>query len=311
MRKRTQLILWAAILAASCNQNKIDTDASGVFESDEVIVSAEQNGKILNFPIKEGDTLSKGAIAGNIDMSNTVLQKQQIQATIQALHDKTTNPQPQIALVKRQLAVQQSQLAQQLREKTRTENLLKADAATQKQLDDINSMIDQLQKQIAVSEQQIALDNSNIATQNRTVFSEKDPLEKSVAQIQDQINKGQIINPLSGTVLIKYALEGEMTVTGKALYKIANLDTLNLRAYITGSQLTGVRLGQTVNVYTDQGSKNYKEYTGQVSWISDKSEFTPKTIQTKDERANLVYAIKIRVKNDGYLKLGMYGEVKL
>jgi len=311
MRKRTQLIFWAAILAiSSCNQNKLDTDASGVFESDEVIVSAEQSGKLLSFPIKEGDTLHRGAIAGNIDMSNTVLQKQQIQATIQALQQKTTNPQPQTALVKRQLAVQQSQLAQQLREKTRTENLLKADAATQKQLDDINAQIDQLQKQIAVSEQQIALDNSNIATQNRTVFSEKDPLEKSVAQIQDQINKGQIINPLSGTVLTKYALEGEMTITGKALYKIANLDTLTLRAYITGSQLTGVRLAQPVKVYTDQGSKNYKEYTGQVSWISDKSEFTPKTIQTKDERANLVYAVKIRVKNDGYLKLGMYGEVK-
>lgn len=311
MRKTTQLIFWAALLASSCNQNKLKTDASGVFESDEVIVSAEQNGKILSFPVKEGDTLHKGAVVGNIDMSNVMLQKQQVQATIQALRDKTTNPQPQIALVKRQLAVQQSQLAQQLREKARTENLLKADAATQKQLDDINAMIDQLQKQIAVSEQQIALDNSNIATQNRTVFSEKDPLEKSVAQIQDQINKGQIVNPLTGTVLTRYALEGEMTVTGKALYKIANLDTLTLRAYITGAQLTGVKLGQVVKVYTDLGEKNYKEYTGQVSWISDKSEFTPKTIQTKDERANLVYAVKIRVKNDGYIKLGMYGEVKL
>jgi len=311
MRKRTQLIFWAAIIASSCNRNQLKTDASGVFESDEVIVSAEQSGKILSFPVKEGDSLHKGAVVGNIDMSNVMLQKQQVQATIQALHEKTTNPLPQVALVKKQLAVQQSQLAQQLREKTRTENLLKADAATQKQLDDITAMIDQLQKQIAVSEQQIALDNSNIATQNRTVFSEKNPLEKSVAQIQDQINKGQIVNPLTGTVLTRYALEGEMTVTGKALYKIANLDTLTLRAYITGAQLTGVKLGQTVKVYTDLGEKNYKEYTGQVSWISDKSEFTPKTIQTKDERANLVYAVKIRVKNDGYIKLGMYGEVKL
>jgi len=310
MRKIAPIVIALALGAASCNQNRLETDASGVFESDEVVVSSEQNGKILSFPIKEGDTLRKGAIAGNIDMSNIILQKQQVQATIRALHEKTTNPQPQIALVKRQLAVQQSQLAQQMRERTRTENLLKADAATQKQLDDINSQIDQLQKQIAVSEQQIALDNSNIATQNRTVFSEKDPLEKSVAQIQDQIDKGQIVNPLSGTVLVKYALEGEMTVTGKALYKIANLDTLTLRAYITGSQLTGVKLGQAVKVYTDQGSKQYREYAGLVSWISDKSEFTPKTIQTKDERANLVYAVKIRVKNDGYLKLGMYGEVK-
>lgn len=306
---RSPLLALLFFLAA-CNQNKIQTDASGVFESDEVIVSAEQNGKILSFPIREGDTLRRGAVAGQIDMSNTILQKQQVQATIGALQKRTTNPQPQTELIKKQLAVQESQLAQQLRERTRTGNLLKADAATQKQLDDIDAQIDQLQKQIAVSRQQIALDNSNIATQNRSIFSEQDPLEKSVAQIQDQINKGQIVNPLSGTVLTKYALEGEMTTTGKALYKIANLDTLTLRAYVTNAQLTAVRLGQTVKVYTDEGAKNYKEYAGQVSWISDKSEFTPKTIQTKDERANLVYAVKIRVKNDGYLKLGMYGEVK-
>ena len=307
------LSFWSVgiiVVAASCSQKKIDTDASGVFESDEVIVSAEQNGKILSFPIQEGDTLVKGAKIGNIDMSNTMLQKQQVQATIAALHDKATNPLPQTELVERQLAVQESQLAQQLRERTRTENLLKADAATQKQLDDINSAIDQLQKQIAVSKQQIALDKSNIATQNRTVYSEQAPLEKSVAQIQDNIDKGQIINPIKGTVLTKYALEGEMTTMGKALYKIANLDTLTLRAYVTGSQLTQVKLGQTVKVYSDEGANQYREYPAEVYWISDKSEFTPKTIQTRDERANLVYAVKIHVKNDGYLKLGMYGEVK-
>ncbi|HLK30191.1 MAG TPA: HlyD family efflux transporter periplasmic adaptor subunit [Puia sp.] len=301
----------ALAFLSSCNQDKLKTDASGVFESDEVIVSAEQSGKILALPIKEGDIIPKGNVVGNIDISNIELQKQQVQATIQALKQKTTNPTPQIELVKKQLTVQEVQLAQQLREKTRTENLLKADAATQKQLDDINSQIDQLQKQIAVSKQQIVLDNSNISTQNRTIFSEKDPLEKSVAQIQDQINKGQIINPISGTVLTKYALEGEMTTVGKAIYKIANLDTITLRGYITGSQLSNVKLGQQVKVYIDSGTKNYKEYSGQISWISDKSEFTPKTIQTKDERANLVYAVKIRVKNDGYIKLGMYGEVKL
>jgi HlyD family secretion protein len=243
-------------------------------------------------------------------MSNMVLQKQQVQATIAALRDKTTNPKPQMELVQRQLAVEEAQLVQQLRERTRTENLLKADAATQKQLDDINSAIDVLQKQIAVSKQQIALDNSNIATQNRTIYSEQAPLEKSAAQVQDNINKGQVINPIKGTVLTKYALQGEMTTMGKALYKIANLDTLILRAYVTGSQLTQVKLGQAVKVYSDQGSNQYREYAGTVYWISDKSEFTPKTIQTRDERANLVYAVKIHVKNDGFLKLGMYGEVK-
>jgi membrane fusion protein YbhG len=307
----THLITPFLIIAATaCNQHKLDTDASGVFESDEVIVSAEQNGKLLSFPIQEGDTLSKGALAGNIDMSNMMLQKQQVQATIAALRDKTTNPHPQMELVKRQLEVEEAQLAQQLRERTRTENLLKADAATQKQLDDINSAIDVLQKQIAVSKQQIALDNSNIATQNRTIYSEQAPLEKSAAQVQDNINKGQVINPIKGTVLTKYALQGEMTTMGKALYKIANLDTVILRAYVTGSQLTQVKLNQPVKVYSDQGASQYREYTGTVYWISDKSEFTPKTIQTRDERANLVYAVKIHVKNDGFLKLGMYGEVK-
>jgi HlyD family secretion protein len=310
MSKFSALVIVGVGLISSCSQNKLKADASGVFESVEVIVSAEENGKILSFSILEGDTLHEGAIIGNIDMSNTILQRKQVQATIQSLKEKTTNPQPEIELVRKQIAVQQSELSQQFREKTRTENLLKGDAATQKQLDDINSQIDQLQKQIAVSEQQIALDRSNVSTLNSTVFSEQDPLEKSVAQMQDIINKGQIVNPISGTVLTKYAQEGEMTTTGKALYKIANLDTLILRAFITGSQLTAIKLSQTVQVFIDDGTKNYKEYPGQVSWISDKSEFTPKTIQTKEERANLVYAVKIRVKNDGYLKIGMYGEVK-
>ena len=310
MKKLSTVLLILLLTAAACTQNKIKTDASGVFESDEVIVSAEQNGKLLSFPIQEGDSLAKGAVVGQIDMSNTIIQKAQVEATIQALRQKTTNPLPQTELVKRQLAVEESQLEQQQREKVRTGNLLKADAATQKQLDDINSAIDQLQKQIAVSKQQIDLDNSNIATQNRTIFSEQRPLEMSAAQIQDNINKGRIVNPIKGTVLTKYALQGEMTTTGKALYKIANLDTLILRAYVTGSQLTQVKLGQTVKVYADQGSDQYREYSGEVYWISDKSEFTPKTIQTRDERANLVYAVKIHVKNDGYLKLGMYGEVK-
>jgi HlyD family secretion protein len=307
MRK---MILFSLVLFAACNSHRLVTDASGVFESDEVIVSAEQNGKILSFPIQEGDTLGKNAIIGQIDMSNTKLQKEQVQATIAALKEKTTNPHPQTELVRRQLEVQQVQLAQQIRERSRTENLIKADAATKKQLDDINSMIDQLQKQIEVSKQQIALDNSNIATQNRTVLSEQAPLEKSVAQIQDNIDKGRIVNPIRGTVLIKYALQGEMTTMGKALYKIANVDTVTLRAYVTGAQLTQVKLGQTVKVYSDEGKEQYREYPGTVYWISDKSEFTPKTIQTRDERANLVYAVKIRVKNDGFLKLGMYGEVK-
>lgn len=302
------LILTAVTILSSCNNNDKKSDASGNFEADEVIVSAQQNGELLSFNVHEGDTLSKGQSIGQIDITTVQLQKEQVQASIQALREKTTNPRPQIEFVRKQLAVQEAQLSQQLREKTRTENLLKADAATQKQLDDINSLIDQLQKQIAATKQQIALDESNIATQNRNIYSEKAPLQKSVAQYQELISKGQIVNPITGTVLTKYAMEGEMASVGKALYKIANLDTITLKAYITGDQLSLIKLGQKVKVLIDSSTKKYREYPGTIYWISGESEFTPKTIQTKDERANLVYAIKIKVKNDGYIKIGMYGE---
>jgi HlyD family secretion protein len=303
--------LCLTIFLASCSNKQDEYSASGNFEADETIVSAQQNGQLLSFIVKEGDSLSKGAIVGQIDVTGATLQKEQAQASIRALHEKTTDPRPQLELVRKQLAVQQSQLAQQQREKTRTENLVQADAATQKQLDDINAGIDQLEKQIAVTKQQLAVQETNIANQNRSVLSESAPLERSVDQYQDQIEKGEIVNPTGGTVLTSYALQGEVATMGKALYKIANLDTLTLRAYITGTQLPGIRLGQELPVRIDAGNKSYKQYQGTLIWVSDKSEFTPKTIQTRDERANLVYAIKIRVKNDGFLKIGMYAEVKL
>jgi HlyD family secretion protein len=311
MKYIQHLSIVAFLLFGSCSHKDDDYDGSGNFEADEVIVAAQQSGQLLSFTPKEGDTLNKGAIVGQIDVTTATLQMEQVQASIKALHEKTTDPSPQLDLIRKQLAVQQSQMEQQLREKSRTENLVKADAATQKQLDDINSGIDQLQKQITVTTQQLSVEKTNVANQNRSVLSERPPLEKSVAQYEDQIRKGVIINPLSGTVLTKYALEGEMTSTGKALYKIANLDTLFLRAYITGTQLPLIKLGQPIQVRIDAGNKNYKQYSGVVNWISDKSEFTPKTIETKDERANLVYAIKLRVPNDGFLKIGMYGEIKL
>jgi HlyD family secretion protein len=296
------------ILQSSCS-NKNEFDASGNFEADEVIVSAQQNGQLLSFPIQEGMQLKAGTKVGQIDVTVPELQKQQTEATIVALKSKTSNPADQTELVKKQLIVQEAQLAQQYREQKRTQNLVKADAATQKQLDDINAAIDQLQKQISVTRVQIRLNTYNTNTQNRGILSEKAPLEKTVAQFQEQVNKGQVINPIKGVVLTKYALQGEMETTGKPLYKIANTDTLTLRAYVTGAQLPQIKTDQQVQVRIDQGEKNYKTYKGKISWISDESEFTPKTIQTKDERANLVYAIKVRVKNDGYLKIGMYAEV--
>lgn len=309
MKSFSYTMVLLTVILFSCNR-KVQFDASGNFESDEVIVSAEQNGRLISFPIKEGDTLYQGEAVGQIDVNNIVLQKQQTQATMKALQEKTSNPLPQIELVKRQLAVQQSQLENMKKERIRTEKLVKADAATSKQLDDMDAQIDQMQKQILATQQQIKLDESNISTQNRSVMSEKGALEKAAAVYQDQINKGKIMNPIRGTVLTKYAFAGELATNGKALYKIANTDTVTLRAYVTGDQLSQIKLGQEVGIYTDNGAKSYRQYHGTIYWISDKSEFTPKTIQTKNERANLVYAIKIRVKNDGFLKLGMYGEVK-
>ena len=309
--KRILYLFIAINILASCNTNKSSSDGSGTFEADEVIVSSELNGRILQLNLKEGDTLSKGTVAAVIDASNLELQKEQIEASISALKEKTTDVAPQVKLLQDQVNVQQAQLSSWEREKTRTENLIKADAATPKQLDDINSQIDVLKKQMDVTNQQIKVQLNNTSTQNRSILSEQPSLQKRVAQIDDQLQRSNVVNPINGTVLTKYAEAGEITGAGKALYKIADLSTLKLRAYITGDQLSQIKLNQPVKVMIDNGAKEYKNYTGTISWISDKAEFTPKTIQTKDERANLVYAIKIDVKNDGYLKIGMYGEVVL
>jgi HlyD family secretion protein len=242
---------------------------------------------------------------------NINLQQEQVEATINALNEKTADASPQVQLLQNQLAVQQSQLDNFLHEKTRIENLIKADAATGKQLDDVNAQIDVVRKTMGVTQQQINVQKNNIATQNRSILSEAEPLRKRIAQLKDQERRANIVNPVSGTVITKYAETGEITSAGKALYKIADLSELNLRAYLTGIQLPKIKLGQTVKVMIDDGAKKFKEYSGTITWISDKAEFTPKTIQTKEERANLVYAIKVKVKNDGFLKIGMYGEVKL
>ena len=310
MNKKFFLLMNAAmIMLASCG-NKFSSDASGTFETEEVIVSAEQTGRILTLNINEGDLVEKNASIGQIDVTTDRLKAEQVEASIKALQEKTSNPQEQIDLIKRQLSVQQAQMNQLQKEKVRISNLLRADAATQKQLDDINASIDQLSRQSEVTRQQLNVSVTNINTQNRSILSERAPLEKNIAQIRNQISKGEIISPIKGTILTKYAYEGEMTAAGKALFKIANLDNMVLKAYVSGIQLPQIKLGQNVKVLIDNGKDGFKEYAGNISWISSKSEFTPKTIQTKDERANLVYAIKVKVKNDGYLKIGMYGEVK-
>lgn len=301
----------AGSVLVGCNGNGKSFDASGTFEANEVIVSSEMAGKILFFNVEEGMQLTKDSIIGAVDASNINLQQEQVEATINALNEKTADASPQVQLLQNQLGVQQSQLDNFLHEKARIENLIKADAATGKQLDDVNAQIDVLRKSMGVTQQQINVQKNNIATQNRGILSEAEPLRKRIAQLKDQEQRANIVNPVNGTVITKYAEAGEITSAGKALYKIADLSELNLRAYVTGVQLPKIKLGQPVKVMIDEGAKKYKEYSGTITWISDKAEFTPKTIQTKEERANLVYAIKVKVKNDGYLKIGMYGEVKL
>lgn len=296
------------LVFGGCRQ-QTDYDGSGNFEADEVIVSALQSGTLVSYNVKEGIQLSPGDTVGRIDVKTLELQKEQTEASIAALRDKTASSSAQAAVIRKQLAVQQAELAHQLKERTRTENLVRADAATRKQLDDVNAAILQLQRQIEVTEEQLDLNSYNTEKQNKSILSEKAPMEKAAAGLQEQISKGQVINPVKGIVIVSYALQGEMQTVGKPLYKIANLDTLYLKAYITGTQLSQIKLGQVVNVRIDSSKDGYRRYSGTISWISDKAEFSPKNIQTKDERANLVYAIKVRVKNDGYLKIGMYGEV--
>jgi HlyD family secretion protein len=303
-------LLFVLSILSACGPKAEKFDATGTFEADEVIVSSEISGKILSFDIEEGQAIEKGAKVGSIDAQNLELQKEQVQSSIEALKEKTLNVQPQITLLNDQLHVQGSQLKTLEREKRRMENLLKAGVGTTKQLDDINSQIDALRLQMQVTRQQISVQKTNTGTQNRGILSESKPLQKRIEQLNDQLQRAVIVNPVSGTVISKYAEAGEITSAGKALYKIADLSTLNLQAYITGNQLSEVKLNQQVKVLVDKG-EDYKELPGTITWISDKAEFTPKTIQTKDERANLVYAVKIKVKNDGYLKIGMYGEVIL
>jgi HlyD family secretion protein len=309
MNART-ITAFSLVILISCGHNQNKFDASGTFEADEVIVSASASGKILSLDIDEGSVVARDSIVGLVDPTDLSLQKQQVQASIEALNEKTSDVTPQVKMLQDQLNVQQTQLDNLLHERARIENLVKEDAATKKQLDDINFQIESAKKQMNVTMQQINVQRNNVATQNRGILSESKPLQKKAEQLQELLNKTNITNPINGTVITKYAETGEITSNGKPLYKIADLSTLNLRAYVTGGQLPQIKLGEQVTVLIDSGENNFRKLPGTIIWISDKAEFTPKTIQTKDERANLVYAMKIKVKNDGYLKIGMYGEVK-
>lgn len=292
---KSVLVLFTGLLISCSNENG-KFDATGTFESEEVIVSSEAMGKLLKFEVEEGMPLKKNQIVGLVDTTQLYLKKKQLQSTIKSVLSKQPDIPTQLAAIKEQIATAE-------REKNRIENLVSSDAATTKQLDDINSQLEVLNKQYEATK-------SSLTITKQGIQSETLPLIAQVEQIQDQINKSIIKNPIDGTVLTRYTKQDEITSSGKALYKIADLSEMILRAYINGDQLGQVKLDQKVKVYVDKGDGEQKELEGEVYWVSSKAEFTPKTIQTKDERANLVYAIKVRVKNDGYVKIGMYGEVK-
>jgi HlyD family secretion protein len=286
----------AVLSLSACKNQNNEYDASGVFETTEVIVSAKGNGEILQFDVTEGQDVDAQAPLGVIDTTQLYLKKAQLQAGIRAMNSRKVT-------VARQIAALQEQIATQKREQKRFETLVKQNAATQKQLDDITSALATLEKQLAAQTETLSNSNNSLA-------EEQESLAIQMAQIDDQIRNCVIQSPIKGVVLGKYAETGELATVGRALFKVADMENMFLRAYITASQLTSLRIGQTVTVYSDWGESDRKEYRGTVAWISDKAEFTPKTIQTRDERANLVYAVKIAVRNDGYIKKGMYGEIK-
>lgn len=282
------------LLALSCNGNHV-FDASGSFEAEETIISSQAQGVILRLDLDEGQELARGVVVGYVDSVQLYLKKEQLLAQIEALSSRKPD-------VKVQLASLQEQLNTSQRERDRTSNLVKGDAATTKQLDDIDAQITLLKRQIDAQ-------RSSLNTSTTSIDKESRALQIQVEQLDDQLTRCKIVNPVNGTVLTRYARVNETTAIGKPLYRIADLSEMILRIYISGDQLSQIRLNQQVKVHTDDGHGGFRTTEGRVAWISDKAEFTPKTIQTKDERANLVYAIKIKVENDGTYKIGMYGEV--
>lgn len=296
MKRYLILMLSGTLIFSACNKSEPEFDASGAFEAEETVISAEANGTIRQLDIEEGQELQAGQQIGYIDSTQLYLKKKQLEAQINAVLSRK----PDIA---KQIASLEEQLKAAEKEQQRVINLFKADAATQKQVDDVDAQVEVLKKQVTATE-------SSLGTTTSSLSQEVVPLHVQIDQLEDQLEKCRIVNPIDGTVLVKYAEVNEMAAAGKPLYKIADLSTLILRAYVTGNQFSEIQLGQKMKVLVDGKDSEYKEYEGEITWISNKAEFTPKTIQTKEERADMVYAIKIKVANDGFLKLGMYAEVK-
>lgn len=294
--KKTLTIVCIAILLAACNSNKKEYDATGTFEATETTVSAEQSGTLLNFALEEGDDVEAGQEIGLIDTTQIWLKIRQATATKAVYQSQKPDLQKQIAVTRQQLAKAKT-------EQQRYRELVNDGAAPAKMLDDATSQVQVLQRQL---DAQVSTLNTQLSTLN----SQMSATDVQTSQLRDQLQKCHIKSPAAGTVLEKYVERGEFVSPGKPLFKMGEVKQMFLRAYVTSAQLQNIKIGQAVKVFADYGNGQKKEYDGTISWISSRSEFTPKTIVTDDERADLVYAVKIAVKNDGYIKIGMYGEVK-
>ncbi|NVO01460.1 MAG: HlyD family efflux transporter periplasmic adaptor subunit [Bacteroidetes bacterium] len=289
--KNSLYLFIMGVLLISCSRKAEKSDAYGNFESTEITISAEGTGKLEAFGITEGQVLKADSVLGFIDTTDLYLKKLQLMAQRKSVSSRKNS-------ISTQIDVQNQQTANLIVEKNRLEKLIKDGAATSKQLDDLNANLLLINKQI-----------SNIQSQGTSIPSDVEALNKQIEQINASIKKCIIKNPINGTVLNKYAEANEFVTLGKSLYKVANLEEMNLRVFVSGSQLPQLKLGQKVEVLIDSNEKENKKYEGIISWISSSAEFTPKIIQTKEERVNLVYAVKVKVKNDGFIKIGMPGEI--
>jgi len=292
IKKATQILLIGFIILSGCKNDSEKWDIQGQFEATEIVVSSEISGRITDLNIDEGKDVTENQVCGYIDTLQLYLKKEQLKASINSVLTRNIG-------IKAQLLVIDEQIVNLKREQKRMEQLIKENAGTIKQLDDIKGQIEVFEKQ-----------KESTKTNFTQLNAETAPLQVQINQINDQIERCIIRSPINGTIISKYAEKGEITSFSKAIFKVADIQNMTLKAYATSSQLSSIKLGQKVTVLIDTDGKNYKKLEGTISWISQKSEFTPKTIQTRDEKANLVYAVKIKVKNDGTLRIGMPAEVK-
>ena len=281
---------------SSCKEKEKEYDATGTFEATETTVFAEQSGALLTFSVNEGDNIEANMEVGLIDTTQTWLKIQQLHATKEVYRSQKPD-------MERQIAATRQQLVKARQDEQRYRELVADGAAPSKMLDDASSQVKVLQRQL---DAQI----SSLSTNSRALDKQTAAAEVQVSQLRDQLRKCHIITPTKGTVLEKYVERGEFVSIGKPLFKMADTENMYMRAYVTSAQLQNIKIGQQVKVFADYGNNQRKEYQGTISWISSRSEFTPKTILTDDERADLVYAIKVAIKNDGFVKIGMYGQVK-